>query len=178
MPIIGAIFGAVMLGLVYWIMFGGGLAYIGAMLDSRDARKRHEKNARRRVEVQKEAAKAPMRSLTDPREAAIVLMLAAAQCRGEVTPEQEGAIKDQMGRVLEITDDLDGRLSFCRFAADRAENPEATIDEVVPPLRKALEPSEREDVRSMLEAVTAIHGGPTDRQEKFVALAMRRLTAA
>ena len=177
MPIIGAIFGAVMLGLVYWIMFGGGLAYIGAMLDSRDERKRHEKNARRRVEVQKEADKAPMRSLADPREGATVLMIAAALCRGELTPEQEAAIKDQMGRVLEITDDVDNRFGFCRFAAQKAETPEATIDEVVPVLRDALEPAEREDVRAMLEAVTSVHGGPTERQEKFVGVAMRRLTA-
>lgn len=178
MPIVGALFGAIMLGLVYWIMFGGGLSYIGAMLDGRDERKRREKSAQRRIEVAKEAATAPMRSLTDPREAATALMVAAAMCRGDLTPEQEAAIKDQMGRVLEITEDVGNRLSFCRFAAERAESPEATIDEVVPALRAALEPAEREDVRAMLEAVTAVHGGPTERQEKFVALAMRRLTAA
>jgi hypothetical protein len=178
MPIIGAILGAVMLGLMYWIMWGGGLSYINAMLDSRQERRRREESAQRRLESQREAKRAPLRSIGDPREAATALMIAAARVRGEVTPEQLEAMREQMRTVLGFGDDLEHRLSYCRFAAEGTEAPEAAIDEVAPLLRTALDPAEREELRAMLERVTALHGGPTDRQERFVALALRRVSEA
>lgn len=175
MPVIGAIFGAIVMGLIYWLMWGGGMSYIDARLNQRRDRLRHEENVRRRVEGEQEAANAPLRSLTDPREAATVLMVAVAMTRGEITPEQIDAISDQMRDVLQFGGDLDHRLSFCRYAAQRTEAPETAIDELAPLLRKSLESAEQAELRRMLEYVTALHGGPTDRQERFVELAMRRV---
>lgn len=178
MPIIGALLGAVALGLVYWIMFGGGLSYIDALLSTRQERKRREENARRRVESDLDATKAPLRSIADPREAATVLMLALARSRGEITPEQIAVVTDRMGTVLGFGDDLDHRLGYCRFAAEKLAAPEAAIDEVAPLLRGALDPHEKEELRAMLDQVAALHGGPTDRQERFVGTLMRRVGEA
>lgn len=176
MPVLGAILGAIVMGLVYWIMWGGGLAYIDALLNARQERKRREEGARRRIETEKHAAHAPLRALGDAREAATALMLAAARTRGEITPEQRGAVSEQMRDVLGFGADLDDRLSYCRFAVERAETPETVIEEVGPLLREALDPHERDELRAMLERVTALHGGATDSQERFVAKAMRRVT--
>ncbi|TDR94785.1 TerB family tellurite resistance protein [Enterovirga rhinocerotis] len=178
MPIVGAIFGAIVMGLIYWIMWGGGLAYIDAALNSRQERKRREQNAMRRIESDREAAKAPLRSITDPREAATALMLAVARSRGEITPEQTTAITGQMRERLGFDGDVDHRLSYCRFAAEKLAAPEAAIDEVAPLLRGALDPHEKEELRAMLEQVSALHGGPTDRQERFVGTLMRRINEA
>ena len=175
MPVIGAIFGAIVMGLIYWVMWGGGLAYIDAMLSSREDRRRREANARRRIESGKEAAKAPLRTLTDPREAATVLMCAAARVRGEPTPEQDAVITEQMRDVLGFDTDLQTRLSYCRYAVEQAQTPETTIEELAPLLHKSLEPSEQAELRAMLERVVSLHGGPTERQQRFVDLAMRRV---
>ena len=37
---------------------------------------------------------------------------------------------------------------------------------------------EKEELRTMLEQVSALHGGPTDRQERFVGTLMRRIREA
>ena len=175
MPVIGAIFGAIVMGLIYWVMWGGGLAYIDAMLNARQEKRRREENDRRRIETRRDAAHAPLRTLTDPREAATVLMCAAALTRGDVTPEQMAAVTEAMRTTLGFGADLDDRLAYCRYSAEQAQTPETTIDELAPLLHRSLEPDERNELRGMLERVVALHGGPTERQQRFVDLAMRRV---
>ncbi len=171
MPIIAAIIGAVMTGLFYWFMFGGGMAYIDTRLRERDKRKQ-----RAALPAKQEAA--PLRSLQDPREAAVILMIAVALARGVPTPEQLDVVRDQMRDVLGFAADLSGHFAYCRFAAEQAPSPEGTIDDLADLLRRSLNRDERIELGSMLERVAALHGGPTERQERFVSLVLRRVTEA
>jgi hypothetical protein len=43
---------------------------------------------------------APLRALKDPRDAAAVLMVAVAEARGVMTPEQETLVQERMASVL------------------------------------------------------------------------------
>lgn len=168
MPIIGAVIGAIMTGLLYWFMWGGGMEYVdGAMRDRKDRK--------RRLAKRQEIGTPPLKALKDPREAATALLIQAALARGIMTPEQRDKIRDQMKTVLNYGPELEDRLQFCEFAAGQAQTPEMAIEDVVDLLRKSLDEPEREDLRRMLDRVVALHGGPTERQENFVARAMRRI---
>lgn len=169
MPIIGAVIGAIMTGLLYWFIWGGGMDYVDAML-------RDRKDKKRKAALRKETGTPALRALKDPREAATALMVGAALARGVPTPEQLTYIGDQLRGVFAFPDaEAATRLISCRHAAEQAPSPEAIVDDVAETLRETLDPHEREELRGMLEAVGALHGGPTERQERFVALAMRRL---
>ena len=169
MPVVAAIVGAIMTGLLWWLMWGKGMEYIDSVLRDHQARKRRER-------VRKEIGTPPLKALKDPREAATALMIQAALARGVMTPEQEAAIQEQMRTVLAFGPELEDRFKYCKFAAEQAQTPEMAIEDVVELLRKSLEPAEREDLRRILERVVAVHGGPTERQENFVERAMRRLS--
>lgn len=169
MPVVAAIIGAIMTGLLYWFMWGGGMEYIDKAL-------RDRQDDKRRAAKRKEIGTPPLKALKDPREAATALMVQAALARGVMTPEQEAAIQEQMRTVLEFGPELEERFKYCKFAAEQAQSPEMAIEDVVELLRKSLEPAEREDLRRILERIVAIHGGPTERQENFVERTMRRLS--
>lgn len=177
MPIIAALLGAIMTGVVWWLMFGRGLDYIEHRLQARGEARR----ARQAVEGRKTATRqlllAPVRAITDPREAAALLMVLVAKARGLPTPEQMAAIEQQMVTVLGLQPgEVAARLAYVLHAADQAPSAEDAVEAASRLLRTALTPAEREDVRAMLDQVAALHGGPSDAQERLVALTLRRLS--
>src|SRR5919112_1896125 len=117
MPFAAAICGAIVTGLMYWLIWGKGLEYIDyrwrtAATTRRDAKLRGASKERQRM--------AALRSIQDPRDAATALMIGVAQERGDITPEQIEAIQQEMRHVLELSDDVACRLSFARFAMEQA----------------------------------------------------------
>lgn len=176
MPILAALLGAIMTGLVWWLMFGRGLEYIEHRLQERGAARRGQAALEGRREAERQRLLAPVRSVTDPREAAALLMLLVAQARGLPTPEQVAAIERQMVEVLGLAaEDARSRLAYLRHAAERAPSPEEAVDEAAPLLREALTRAERKDLHTMLERVAALHGGPSEAQERIIARTLRRL---
>ena len=107
MPIAGAILGAVLTGLFYWLMWGGGLNYIDARLQQSRDRKR---DLERRAGALENQRMAPLRSICDARDGAVLLMLLVASQRGVPTPEQLSAIEGEMRDVLGFGSELSGRL--------------------------------------------------------------------
>ncbi|HZY22270.1 MAG TPA: hypothetical protein VFE80_07695, partial [Beijerinckiaceae bacterium] len=62
-----------------------------------------------------------MRALKDPRDAAAVLMVAVAEARGVMTPEQETLVQERMGSVLGFANaEIGARLVYARHAARQA----------------------------------------------------------
>lgn len=176
MPIIAALLGAVVTGLIWWIMFGRGLEYIEYRLGEWGAVRRGRKLAEdRKVAVQQQRM-VPVRSITDPREAATLLMLLVAGAWGLPTPEQMAAIEQQMAEVLGFeAGDLQARLAYARHAAEQAPSPEEAVDAAARLLREKLTRAERDDVRPMLDRVAVLHGGPSDAQERIIERTLRRL---
>ncbi|GLS44125.1 hypothetical protein GCM10007884_21120 [Methylobacterium brachythecii] len=168
MPVIGAVVGTIMTGLLYWFMYGNGMQQIDRVLGDR-------RNHKLRLKSEANFKAAPIRSIKNPADAVGVLMQLVALARGTPTPEQEAAIEQQMRNVVEPDDDLATRLVFIRHAASQAADAETAIDQLAPLLREKLTPSERDDVEQMLEAVAVIHQGPTDRQERLIARTVRVL---
>ena len=60
MPVVAAVIGAIMTGLFYWLMWGGGLNYIDARIRQSSDRKR---DAQRRAATIERQRMAPLRSI-------------------------------------------------------------------------------------------------------------------
>jgi hypothetical protein len=177
MPILVAIFGAVMTGVMYWVIFGNGREVINAWLDERNEKAKLERDAESAMRARALEARAPLKALNDPRDAAVALMVAIAEARGEMTPEQAEVIRARMQNVLDIVKDVDDRLAVAKHAARRAGSPEVVMDEGLPFFREALTESEQDDLLAMLNAVAAVHAGPTDRQAQLIARLENRFLA-
>jgi hypothetical protein len=175
MPIIGAIVGAVVTGLFYWLLWGGGLQYIDARLQQSRDRKR---DAERRAAAIENQRMAPLRSISDARDAAVLLMLLVAGERGVPTPEQLEAIGREMRDVLGFGAELDGRLAYAKFAAEQALSAQDAVDALVPLFRCTLSADERQDLFDMLRRVAEVHGGPIPLQERVIERVERRLSEA
>ncbi|WP_019904111.1 hypothetical protein [Methylobacterium sp. 77] len=168
MPIIAALFGALIAGLVYWIKYGNGMEHINNAV-------RDWRSARRRTASERQIGSAPLRSLRHPADAAGVLLELVARLRGVPTPEQEAAILVQMRGIVEPGDDLDKRMVVIRHAATLAPDAKAAIDALAPILRDSLDSSERSHFARMLQAVAEIHQGPTEAQERLIAQILRAI---
>jgi hypothetical protein len=174
MPIAGAILGAVLTGLFYWLMWGGGLNYIDARLQQSRDRKR---DLERRAGALENQRMAPLRSICDARDGAVLLMLLVASQRGVPTPEQLSAIEGEMRDVLGFGSELSGRLAYAKFAAEQVLSTEEAVDALVPLFRSMLTRTESEDLFAMLRRVAEVHGGPILPQERVIERAERRLSA-
>lgn len=161
MPILIAMAGALVTGLIYWVRYRHGMEHI-------DHAVRDWRSARRRQASERQIRSAPLRSLRDPTEAAGVLMMLVARQRGVPTSEQENEILTQMRDVTDPGDDLATRMVVIRHAADQAPEPDTAIRSLAPLLRDRLTQTERDDLCRMLRAVATVHQGPTEAQNRFI----------
>jgi hypothetical protein len=175
MPVVAAVIGAIMTGLFYWLMWGGGLNYIDARIRQSSDRKR---DAQRRAATIERQRMAPLRSIADARDAAAVLMVLVASQRGVPTPEQNAAIEREMREVLGFGAELTGRIAYAKFAAEQALSAEDAVDALAPLFRSNLTAGERKELFGMLRRVAEVHGGPIELQERVLERAERRLREA
>ncbi len=172
MPVIAAIAGAVLTGILYWLMWGKGLEYIEQRWQSGRDRKR-DLAAREASFLSRRIA--PLRSVSDARDAGTILMCLVAGQRGVPTPEQRAEIERHMADVLELGGEVPQRLSFAMFAAEKATVPDEAVDALAPLLRERLDRAECNELLDMLSRVAEVHGGPVPEQEKLIARVERAL---
>jgi hypothetical protein len=129
MPIIVAIVGAVVTGLFYWLIWGRGLDYIEHRWRASSDRRRE---TRRRGAALEQRRLAPLRTVSDARDAAIVLMLTVARQRGVPTPEQIAVVERSMREVLGFAGDVTERLTAATFIADQVAPAEDAVDHLAP----------------------------------------------
>ncbi|AWI91713.1 hypothetical protein C0214_15575 [Methylobacterium sp. DM1] len=168
MPVIAAVVGAVMTGLMYYFIYGNGMEQLDRFLGDR-------RNAKLRARSAAAFRAAPLRAIRDPADAAGVLMMLVALARGTPTPEQEAAIEAEMRKVTSPQDDHGTRMAYIRHAAAQASDADTAVDHLAPLLREKLDDAERDELEQMLEAVAVIHGGPIEAQEKLIARTVRVL---
>lgn len=168
MPILVAVVGAVMSGLVYWFMYGNGMEQIDQLL-------RDRRNAKLRAKSAAQFRSAPIRSIKNPADAAGVLLLLVASARGTPTPEQDAEIEHQLRKIIEPDDDLASRLVIIRHAVAQISDADTAIGYLAPLLREKLDATERDELERMLEAVAVIHQGPIEAQERLIARIVRAL---
>lgn len=171
MPVIAAVVGAVMTGLLYWFRYGDGMALIDRHLSDR-------RSAKLRAKSEAAFRAAPVRSIREPADAAGTLMYLVARARGTPTPEQVSAIEAEMRAITPPGDNLASRMVYIRHAAEQAADGEMAIRHLAPLLRDKLTSSERADLVRMLGAIAAIHEGPIPAQEHLIARTTRELMAS
>ncbi|WP_342362412.1 hypothetical protein [Terrarubrum flagellatum] len=168
MPVIAAIVGAITTGLMYWFVWGNGMSHLDQWLYNK-------RNIKRRTAAIAEAQSAPIRALKESRDGATALMALVAHVRGEPTPEQLASIKEEMRDVLGYGDDLEARLIAARHAIGVAASPDSVVLDLRDLLQNSLTKAEFNQLFLMLRKVAALHGGPTEAQERIVAFAERQL---
>ncbi len=169
MPILLAIIGALGTGLTYWFVFGNGQEVLAEWM-------RSNRDNKRRAVARHIQATAPMKAITDPRDAAIALMVAVAGIRGDLTPEQEAVIASHVSGTLALGGEVEKRIALAKFAAREAPSPLDAIEAVRALLQASVGPDERRQLGVMLEAVAKVHGGPSEAQERFIENAIRAAT--
>ncbi len=169
MPVLVAIIGAIGTGLTYWFVFGNGQEVLAQWMRDRS-------NDKRRALARQALSTAPIKAITDPRDAAIALMVAAASIRGDMTPEQEAVISRHISETLDLGDDAEKRFTIAKFAAGQLSSPLDAIEAVKVLLQASVGPDERHQLMTMLSDVASVHGGPSEAQQRFIDNAIRAAT--
>lgn len=175
MHIIGALIGAILTGLMWWILLGNGREAINMWLDSRAEKDRQAKGTADTLRAREQEKRAPLRAIADPREAATAILVAIAEARGTLTDEQRHEIRAQMRTVLGYADELDHHLAVAQHASRTAGSAATVIDEAAAMLEERLGDNERAEMLDMAIAIAALHGGATDAQEALLAKLRKRL---
>lgn len=175
MPVIAAILGAIMSGLFMWVVWGNGMQVINHWLDGRAAKAKQAKDTKAILDARERAASAPLRAMTDPREAALVLLTKLAMLRGEITAEQNLALSKIASDRLGLSGKPDHHCALAAFAAKAARDENALVADVTPLFHTSLSLEERDDLFAMLNEIAALHGGATEAQESMIARVKSRL---
>lgn len=170
MPALVAIVGAIMTGVMYWFIYGNGMEQVDHWLNDR-------RDTKRRLAARDAAGRAPLKAMTESRDGAVALMLLIAGERGEPTTEQLDAIKAEMRDVLEFGNDLEARLVLARHAVASVPSLQTAIDDLKDLFRSNLSKAELNELFIMLRKIAALHGGPTEGQERMIGYAERLLRA-
>ena len=170
MPVIALIISTLFFWVIYWFFRMGGLDHI----QEARAQRRDAERKRKALETQRAA---PLQSIDDPRDAAIVLMLLIARTADAPTREQYAAIEDTARRVFGFDGDLAERMTHARFVAGRAENFEQAVGLFANLFRLRLSVDERRELVEMVEAVAA-HDGPSEPQREAIDTLKRRFVTA
>lgn len=168
MPIIATIVSGLLFWACYWFFFLDGHQKVGAAFSSR-------RNAQRRAAALDAQARAPVATITDPRDAATVLLYLVARLKGDYSAAQLAAIEQEMNDVLGLTGDLTERQSYARFACTKTPSVTAAIQDVAPLFNDRLTPQEREDLFAMVERIAHVDGPPNDEQTAALAALRKRL---
>lgn len=178
MPVILALLGALMSGLFMWVVWGNGMEVIHQWLDGFSARKKSQQNVLAALEARDRAARAPLKAITDPREAAMVLLSRLALERGEITAEQNIALSRIALERLGMGGKAEHHTTLAAFLAKSAPNAEMVTMELLPLFTERLNDEEKADLAALMDEVAALHGGPTEAQEKLIERVKKQLALA
>lgn len=168
MPVVLAILGALFSGLVMWVIWGNGMEVINHYLDQRSNKKKQEKDTRLAIENRVSRARAPLRSITDPREGALALLTKLAMLRGDITMEQNVLLSRYATERFNLPDKAEHHTTLAAFAVSGVEGYSAVIDDLAPLFRETLSEAEAADLFRMMWELAKLHGGPTEPQERMV----------
>lgn len=168
MPVVMAILGALFSGLMMWVIWGNGMQVINHYLDLRAEKKKREKDTLLALENRVTKARAPLRAITDPREAALALLTKFAMLRGEITMEQNVMLSRFASERFNLPGKPEHHTTLAAFAVSGVEGFSAVIDDLAPLFRSTLTPDEVADLMAMMSDMGKLHGGPTEQQLRMM----------
>lgn len=125
-------------------------------------------NLPRKMRFQAKAGKQGLQLVTDPREAATVLMLCVARAAGEVTSGQKQVIREQIVRRFDLDEQTaDDLLTHAAWLSKDAADPFAPLPRMIKLLRKTVTTKELLELEDMLHAVARADGEPNGLQKNL-----------
>ena len=168
MPFVGLVLSTLAVWLIYWFVQLGGMDRVADTLSIRRNAKRRE------LALAKERA-APLTSLDDPRDAALVLMLLIARDASAPTREQYAAIEGKARSVFGFDKNLAERMAHARFVAGRADSFAQAAGLLSQLLKSRLTDDECRELIEVIETIAACDG-PSDDQREAIDGLKRRLS--
>lgn len=115
-------------------------------------------------------------NLSDPREAAAVLLYQVAAYDGAVTDRQQAQIVADMRDVFETDDETAlGLYAFGRMAVGEINDAGNNVRKILKPVAEVCTDEEKARLVELLERTAEIEGVPTDIQRRLIAEARRVL---
>ncbi|MEM9990019.1 MAG: hypothetical protein AAF723_10920 [Pseudomonadota bacterium] len=132
-------------------------------------------DARGGFQMQKRPPKL-VEAITDPREAAALLLVQLAVHRGDVSVNHKHVIIEEMQKYLYIDDaEAEGLYSFGRMGVGQLQDVTPSLHRLLKPIEQSLTLAEMKDLIRMMETVALAESGPLPIQRKLIADVRKRL---
>jgi len=172
MHILIAILGAV--AAAFWAF----TYFVGAAREGREAI-RDAHGAIRGAKWSRKVGQRMIESLTDPREAAAVLLFQIAAYDGAVTDRQRAAIVDDMKSAFGAdSETAEGLFAFARAAIGQINDAANNLKKITRPIMDACTDEERRQLIDLMLKAAEIEGPPSDVQHRLIAETRRLLLTA
>ena len=154
----------------YWFVIRNASDAVGEIADAAG----RARGAYRRNQFRKKADASTISAIDDPRTAAVVMAVAVANCEGEMTPQQDAALKQAMSDVLGIGDP-DEELTFAKWAVREVSDPNNISMRLSRVWTGSLNMGERRQLVDMISHVAGIRGALSHVQAEAIERLRTRL---
>ncbi len=134
-------------------------------------------NLPRRMAFKRQAGKASLSIIDDPREAAAVMMMEIARARGPMTQNQQDVMQGEIMRNFQFSrDDADALIGHAGWVGRDAPAPHAVMERMSKLVlgSASLGPKELVDLDGMLVAVSEAEGTPSGEQLQLLQIYRNR----
>lgn len=115
-------------------------------------------------------------NLSDPREAAAILMYQIAAYDGDVTGHQKRMMIDAMRNAFEADEETaEGLYAFARMAVGEINDAGNSVRKILRPVAEVCTADEKQQLVNLLDQTAEVEGAPSDVQRRLIAEARRVL---
>lgn len=147
---------AVVGGIIIWIIRLGSLARSSREIGDAAG---DIMGAARRARIRRKATASPLTTLSDPRDAAVALMVAVTKTEGDLTQTQAKFIERQAVELLGYADGAEA-LAHGRWLCQEAVEPGHVVQRVVPLISKACDEEQKRDIVRLMTEVASLDSEP------------------
>ena len=135
------------------------------------------KGAVRRGKWNRRVDQRMIENLSDPREAAAILVFQIAAYDGAITDRQREHIVNDMIETFDADPETgQGLFSFARMAVGELNDAGNNVNKILRPIVKVCTPDEKTQLIELMERTAEIEGSPTDMQRRLIAEIRRGLS--
>jgi len=159
------------IGVVLWRLHMAAEAAKGLVDTANDAR-----GLFRRWRWQRKLASNPLDLISDPREAAVAMMVAVAQSDGAMTDRERQVIMAELVKRVGATErQAEELLAHGRWLTRDVRDIDYCLDKLAPLIKRQCSPDQHRDVLEMLYSVASVEGRPGEVEGTALARVARAL---